>query len=91
MENSIVLLNAQYHFLPANQCFIPPGNIMMLSEGKVGRENVYNLREGILTLHLDKESYERAGLVGKPDGAKGKRGTKPWWGTCLEFLITISH
>lgn len=35
---------------------------------------------GILTLHLDKESYERAGLVGKPDGVKGGRGTKPWWG-----------
>lgn len=34
-----------------------------------------------MTLYLDKESYERAGLVGKPDGAKGKRGTRPRWGT----------
>jgi hypothetical protein len=40
-----------------------------------------NPRVGILTLYLDKESYERAGLVGKPDGAKGKRGTRPRWGT----------
>jgi hypothetical protein len=35
---------------------------------------------GVLTLHLDKESYEKAGIVGKPDGVKGKRGTKPRWG-----------
>lgn len=34
---------------------------------------------GVLTLHLDKESYERAGIVGKPEGVKGKRGTKPRW------------
>jgi ribonuclease P/MRP protein subunit RPP40 len=34
---------------------------------------------GILTLHLDKESYERAGLAGKPEGVKGTRGTKPRW------------
>lgn len=35
---------------------------------------------GILSLHLDKESYERAGIVGKPEGVKGGRGTKPRWG-----------
>lgn len=35
--------------------------------------------KGVLTLALDKESYERAGLVGKPDGVKGKRGTRPRW------------
>jgi ribonuclease P/MRP protein subunit RPP40 len=61
---------------------------MMLSEGRVGVDNVYMLKEGmthsfinllvvlvtslgILTLHLEKEKYERAGLVGKPDGVKG--------------------
>lgn len=32
---------------------------------------------------LDKEAYERAGLVGKPDGVKGKRGLKPRWGKSL--------
>ena len=35
---------------------------------------------GVLTLYLDKESYERAGIVGKPYGVKGQRGTKPRWG-----------
>ncbi|RFU36008.1 hypothetical protein B7463_g405, partial [Scytalidium lignicola] len=36
-------------------------------------------RTRILTLHLDKESYERAGIVGKPEGVKGGRGSKPRW------------
>jgi ribonucleases P/MRP protein subunit RPP40 len=34
---------------------------------------------GILTLSLGKESYERAGLAGKPDGIKGMRGTRHRW------------
>ncbi|KUJ07937.1 uncharacterized protein LY89DRAFT_691255 [Mollisia scopiformis] len=59
--------------------YIKRGNILMLSEGRLGVDNVYSLREGVLTLHLDKESYERAGLVGQPEGVKGKRGTKPRW------------
>lgn len=53
--------------------------------------------KGILTLKLDKESYERAGLVGKPDGCKGKRGARSRWGmseastipteSCLTFTV----
>lgn len=30
-------------------------------------------------MYLDKETYERAGLVGKPYGAKGNRGAKSRW------------
>ncbi|RDW71943.1 hypothetical protein BP5796_07977 [Coleophoma crateriformis] len=59
--------------------YIKRGNILMFSEGRIGVDNVYTLREGALTLHLDKESYERAGLVGKPDVVTGKRGTRPRW------------
>ncbi|KAH8598793.1 ribonuclease P 40kDa subunit-domain-containing protein [Bisporella sp. PMI_857] len=59
--------------------YIKRGNILMLSEWRTGVDKVYSLREGILTLYLDKASYERAGIVGKPDGVKGKRGTKPRW------------
>ncbi|KAF5696283.1 ribonuclease P MRP subunit POP1 [Fusarium globosum] len=33
----------------------------------------------VLTMFVDKETYERAGLVGKPYGAKGGRGSKPRW------------
>ncbi|CZT41850.1 uncharacterized protein RSE6_01649 [Rhynchosporium secalis] len=65
--------------------YIKKGNILMLSEGKSDIDNVYSLREGVLTLHLDKESYERAGIVGKPDGVKGKRGTKPRWVVEIEL------
>lgn len=30
-------------------------------------------------MFVDKETYERAGLPGKPYGLKGGRGTKPRW------------
>lgn len=59
--------------------YIKKGNILMLSEGVYGVGNVYSLRDGILALSLDKESYERAGLVGKPDGVKGARGARARW------------
>lgn len=52
----------------------------MLSEGRRGIDNVFYVQSGQLTMLLDKEHYERAGLVGKPHGAKGKRGLKPRWG-----------
>ncbi|KAL7628465.1 hypothetical protein AAE478_002668 [Parahypoxylon ruwenzoriense] len=61
--------------------YIKIGNIMMLSEGRLDSENVFSLKDGVLTMHLDKETYERAGLVGKPQGVKGKRGLKPRWST----------
>ncbi|KAK3400197.1 ribonuclease P 40kDa subunit-domain-containing protein [Sordaria brevicollis] len=59
--------------------YIKEGDVMMLSEGRRGIDNVFTLRNGILTMFLDKEAYERAGIVGKPDGVKGKRGLKPRW------------
>ncbi|CAJ2512680.1 Uu.00g007990.m01.CDS01 [Anthostomella pinea] len=59
--------------------YIKIGNTMMLSEGKVDSHNVFSLKEGVLTMYLEKETYERAGLVGKPHGVKGKRGLKPRW------------
>lgn len=51
----------------------------MLSEGRRGIDNVFSVRSGQLVMFLDKEAYERAGLVGKPHGVKGKRGNKPRW------------
>lgn len=59
--------------------YIKKGNVSMLSQGVHGVDNVFSLREGILTLALEKESYERAGLIGKPDGAKGSRGARARW------------
>ncbi|KAK4183115.1 ribonuclease P 40kDa subunit-domain-containing protein [Podospora australis] len=59
--------------------YIKEGNILMLSEGRRGIDNVFTLRNGTLTLYLDKATYERAGLVGRTHGVKGKRGDKPRW------------
>ncbi|TGO64571.1 hypothetical protein BOTNAR_0086g00110 [Botryotinia narcissicola] len=59
--------------------YIKKGNVMMLSKGMMEVDNVFSLSEGILTLHLDKETYERSGLVGKPEGIKGKREHRPRW------------
>ncbi|KAJ2984595.1 hypothetical protein NUW58_g5975 [Xylaria curta] len=59
--------------------YIKIGNIMMLSEGKVSTDNVFSIRDGKLMMYLDKETYERAGLVGKPHGVKGARGLQPRW------------
>ncbi|KAH9904069.1 ribonuclease P 40kDa subunit [Xylariomycetidae sp. FL2044] len=59
--------------------YIKIGNIMMLSKGRTDSDDVFSLKDGQLTLYLEKETYERAGLVGKPHGIKGKRGLKPRW------------
>ncbi|CAM1507392.1 Fc.00g070330.m01.CDS01 [Cosmosporella sp. VM-42] len=59
--------------------YIKKGNVLMLSEGKKTVDNMFTLQEGILTIYLDRETYERAGLVGKPYGAKGGRWMKPRW------------
>ncbi|KAL7936423.1 ribonuclease P 40kDa subunit domain-containing protein [Trichoderma chlorosporum] len=59
--------------------YIKLGNITMLSEGKTTIGNLFTLREGNLDLYLDRETYERAGLEGKPYGIKGDRGSKPRW------------
>ncbi|KAH0522715.1 hypothetical protein TsFJ059_006515 [Trichoderma semiorbis] len=59
--------------------YIKLGNIMMLSQGKTTIGNLFTLREGNLDLYLDRETYERAGLEGKPYGKKGDRGSKPRW------------
>ncbi|KAI1747406.1 ribonuclease P 40kDa subunit [Xylaria castorea] len=59
--------------------YIKIGSIMMRSEGKVGTDNVFSIKDGKLMIYLDKETYERAGLVGKPHGVKGARGLQPRW------------
>lgn len=59
--------------------YVKEGDVIMLSEGVRGVDDVYSLRDGVLTLALGKEAYERAGLVGRPDGAKGGRGARARW------------
>ncbi|KAF5022336.1 hypothetical protein F66182_5623 [Fusarium sp. NRRL 66182] len=59
--------------------YIKKGDVLMLSEGQITAGTLFTLREGVLTMYVDKETYERAGLVGKPYGLKGGRGSKPRW------------
>ncbi|KAI1504504.1 ribonuclease P 40kDa subunit [Biscogniauxia marginata] len=64
---------------------IDSDNVFSLKEGKTSyfamTTKFSNCRWyiGVLTMYLDRETYERAGLVGKPHGIKGKRGLKPRW------------
>ncbi|ERT01425.1 hypothetical protein HMPREF1624_02671 [Sporothrix schenckii ATCC 58251] len=59
--------------------YVKAGNVLMLSDGRLGQDNVFTLKDGRLTLYLEREAYERAGLVGKTHGAKGSRGLRPRW------------
>ncbi|KAF3766753.1 hypothetical protein M406DRAFT_39069 [Cryphonectria parasitica EP155] len=62
---------------------IPPPEFhritMSLSQILQGEFFTEYIKIGQLTMFLEKETYERAGLVGKPYGAKGNRGLRPRW------------
>ncbi|KAL5420845.1 hypothetical protein PMIN04_006093 [Paraphaeosphaeria minitans] len=59
--------------------YIKKGNIMMLSEGRPLVDNVFSLYDGILRLELDRPTYERSGLQGKPIEDGGKKHQKNRW------------
>ncbi|KAF2151233.1 hypothetical protein K461DRAFT_295306 [Myriangium duriaei CBS 260.36] len=46
--------------------YIKQGDILLLSSGTAGVDNTFSLSAGILRLSLDKPTYERCGLQGKP-------------------------
>ncbi|KAL4920229.1 ribonuclease P 40kDa subunit-domain-containing protein [Aspergillus aurantiobrunneus] len=56
--------------------YIKTGNILMISEGRSGLDNVFTLRDGVLKLELSKEDYERTGMTGKPVRTGGKKHAK---------------
>ncbi|UNI19206.1 Ribonuclease P [Purpureocillium takamizusanense] len=58
--------------------YVKTGDALMLSNGR-GNGDRFTLQKGILKLYLERESFERAGMEGKPHGAKGNRGDKPRW------------
>ncbi|KAF3929181.1 hypothetical protein AA313_de0202291 [Arthrobotrys entomopaga] len=45
--------------------YIRQGNIILLSDGRIDVDDVYCLYDGTLYLFLRKDTYEKAGLVGK--------------------------
>ncbi|KJZ73262.1 hypothetical protein HIM_07266 [Hirsutella minnesotensis 3608] len=58
---------------------VKKGDTWIMSEGCRTTHNTFEIRQGILEMYLDKATYERAGLPGKPYGPKGNRGCKPRW------------
>ncbi|KAF4549582.1 Hypothetical protein D9617_21g098030 [Elsinoe fawcettii] len=67
--------------------YIKSGNILLLSEGTPGVDNVYALNDGILRLELDKPTYERAGLAGKPVPSPGRKHTKSRYAIDLNLRL----
>ncbi|KAK6495324.1 hypothetical protein TWF481_003348 [Arthrobotrys musiformis] len=57
--------------------YIRQGNILLLSDGRIDVDDVYCLYDGKLYLFLKKETYEKAGLVGKR-AAFGGRKKERW-------------
>ncbi|KAL2430812.1 hypothetical protein ABEF95_013579 [Exophiala dermatitidis] len=56
--------------------YVKRGNILMLSEGQPGVDNVFSLKDGVLRLELGKEVYERTGLQGTPVRSGGRKHIK---------------
>ncbi|KIW13387.1 hypothetical protein PV08_08575 [Exophiala spinifera] len=56
--------------------YIKRGNILMLSEGEPGVDEVFSLRQGVLRLELAQEVYKRAGLQGVPIRSGGRKHVK---------------
>ncbi|KAK4940030.1 hypothetical protein LTR10_019767 [Elasticomyces elasticus] len=56
--------------------YIKQGNIIMLSGGESGVDEVFSLIDGVLRLELSKEVYERAGLQGTPISSGGRKHVK---------------
>ena len=55
----------------------------MLSEGQLGVQNTFKLKDGVLTLNIDKATYERCGLVGTVALSPGRKHVKP------RFLVEL--
>ncbi|KAK7624572.1 ribonuclease P 40kDa subunit-domain-containing protein [Phyllosticta citricarpa] len=65
--------------------YIKTGNVLMISEGRRGVDNTFSLREGVLRLDLDRPTYERCGLEGKPVRHPGRKHTKERYAVELEL------
>ncbi|KAK6363669.1 hypothetical protein TWF730_001089 [Orbilia blumenaviensis] len=67
--------------------YIRQGNIILLSDGRVDVDDVYCLYDGKLFLFLRKETYEKAGLVGR-QAAFGGRKKERW---VVEYNLREPH
>jgi ribonuclease P/MRP protein subunit RPP40 len=67
--------------------YIKTGNILMLSEGRSGTDNVLSLSEGVLRIEVDKPTFEKMGLEGKAVGGEGRKHVRARFGE-LEIFPT---
>jgi ribonuclease P/MRP protein subunit RPP40 len=56
--------------------YIKAGNIVMLSEGILGIQNTLKLKDGVLTMDIDKATYEKCGLEGTVAPSPGRTHVK---------------
>lgn len=59
--------------------YIKQGNVTMLSEGRPLVDNRFELYDGTLRMELNRPTYERCGLQGKPIEDGGKKHQKQRW------------
>lgn len=79
--------------------YIKMGDIVMLSEGRTGVDNVFSLSDGVLRLEVDKPTFEKMGLEGKVIGSEGKKHVKARFGKSMplhsfnyySFKIQLNH
>lgn len=69
--------------------YIKAGNIVMLSEGRAGTDNVFSLSDGILRMEVDKPTFEKLGLEGKAVGSEGRKHVKARFGECPRSFSKI--
>jgi len=68
-----------------NSC-IKVGNIIMLSEGRSGTDNILSLSDGVLRIEVDKPTFEKLGLEGRAVGGEGKKHVKARFGKFIPGL-----
>lgn len=66
--------------------YIKVGNVIMLSEGRSGTDNVLSLSDGVLRIEVDKPTFEKLGLEGRPVGGEGKKHVKARFGKSISLL-----
>ncbi|KAG8409458.1 hypothetical protein J3459_017494 [Metarhizium acridum] len=59
--------------------------ITMFCEANSTSASSYAIRNGILTIHMDKETFQRAGIPGKPLIARAGSDGQPKWGISVDL------
>ena len=72
--------------------YIKVGNVVMLSEGRSGTDNVLSLSDGVLRIEVDKPTFEKLGLEGRAISGEGKKHVKARFGKSnLLHWTQMSH